>query len=150
MYSEPNIIIISDDDTDDSLFLLEALLSLPLELTVINVPNGERLITVLESVSPHFIFLDINMPKKNGFDALKLIRSNKKLTQPTVIMCSTSRSHNEIKRSQELGADMYFTKPNNIKHMNKMIEDIFKTDWNVKDKKRTPEEFLVSSNKECA
>src|ERR1700730_4365315 len=148
MCYEPNTIIIADDDADDSLFLLEALLSLPLELTVINVPNGERLIDVLEAVSPHFIFLDINMPKKNGFDALKQIRSNKELDQPTVIMCSTSCSPNEIKLSQELGADMYVTKPNNVKHLNKMIENVFSTDWNDKASKRTSEKFLFDSTKE--
>ena len=129
MRCEPNLIIIADDDIDDSLFLLEALLSLPLELTVINVPSGERLISVLKAVSPQFIFLDINMPGKNGFDALKHIGTNKGLNQAKVIMCSTSRSPNDRKLSGELGADMYVTKPNTVKQMKKMVADIFEMDW---------------------
>ena len=40
---------------------------MPLELTIITVPNGERLMNILEVVSPHFIFLDINMPIVDGF-----------------------------------------------------------------------------------
>jgi len=134
MCSDPNIVIVADDDTDDSLFLLQVLLSLPQELIVIAVPNGEKLISVLEGVSPQFIFLDINMPKKNGLDTLKQIRLNKKLMQPRVIMCSTSSSPVEIKLSQELGADMYLTKPNSINQLQKVIENIFETDWTAKVK----------------
>ena len=71
MLCDPNLIIIADDDSDDALFLLTVLLSMPLELTVITVPNGERLIKILEVVSPHFIFLDINMPSMTGWEFLE-------------------------------------------------------------------------------
>ena len=148
MCYEPNTIIIADDDADDSLFLLEALLATNPGLTVITVPNGQRLIDVLESVSPRYIFLDINMPKKNGFDALKQIRLNKILDQPRVIMCSTSGSPNEVKLSQELGADMYLKKPNNIQNLNKMVEDVFSTDWMEKGKKSTPQAFMIDPDKQ--
>jgi len=144
MHREPNLIIIADDDPDDSLFLLTALLSLPLELTVITVPNGERLISILEKVSPQIIFLDINMPKKNGFDALKHIRSNVRSEQPTVIMFSTSTSVLDIRMSQQLGADMYVTKPHTIQNYNMIIEDIFKRDWSGKATERIPEKLLLS------
>ena len=147
MCYEPTTIIIADDDADDSLFLMEALLALRLDLTVINVPNGQSLIEVLDSVSPNFIFLDINMPKKNGFDALKLIRANGILDQPTVIMCSTSGNPDEIKLSQSLGANMYFKKPNDLKNLNRMIEDVFKIDWRDKERKRTPNDFMMESDK---
>ncbi len=150
MYYETNTIIIADDDADDSLFLLQALFAMKLELTVITVPNGQRLIDVLELVSPNYIFLDINMPKKNGFDALKQIRLNKVLDQPTVIMCSTSGSPNDVKLSQELGADMYLKRPNNIRNMNKMIEDVFSINWRDKVKKPTPQDFMIDSEKNCA
>ena len=144
MSSKPHIVIIADDDPDDSLLLLTVLFSMPLELTVISVPNGERLINILEAVSPHVIFLDINMPKKNGFDALKHIRSTKRSDQPTVIMCSTSTSATDLRMSQELGADMYVTKPNNIKHLNKMVEDIFERNWSGKANEEIPEKLLLS------
>jgi DNA-binding response OmpR family regulator len=144
MRPEPNIVIIADDDRDDSLFLLSVLLSMSRELTVISVPNGEKLINILETVTPHFIFLDINMPKKNGFDALKHIRSTKGSDQPTVIMCSTSGSANDIIRSQELGADMYITKPTSMKNFSKMIEDIFEKHWSGKANEKIPQKFLFS------
>src|SRR6185295_16526177 len=102
MSDEQNIVIIADDDRDDSLILLSVLLSMSRELTVITVPNGEKLINILEKVSPHFIFLDINMPKKNGFEVLKHIRSTKRSNQPKVIMCSTSSSVNDIRTSEAL------------------------------------------------
>ena len=144
MNGQPNIVIIADDDCDDSLFLLTVLLSMPLELTVITVPNGERLIHILEFVSPNFIFLDINMPKKNGFEALKHIRSKKRSHQPRVIMCSTSNSPHDMRMAQELGADMYVTKPNGIEHLSKMIKEVFEMDWTGKAKEGMPEKLLLS------
>ena len=144
MPGEPQLIIIADDDRDDSLFLLSALLSLPDELNIIAVPNGEELIKILETVSPQIIFLDINMPKKNGFQALQHIRSNEKLHQPTVIMCSTSSSVIDIRTARELGADLFVTKPTSLKLFTKMIEDIFKRDWAGKSGERIPESLLLS------
>jgi CheY-like chemotaxis protein len=144
MLREPKIVVVADDDEDDSLFLLSALLSMPLELTVISVPNGESLIHIIKGISPQFIFLDINMPKKNGFEALKHIRSTRGSDQPTVIMCSTSNSPHDIKMSQELGADLYVIKPNNTKNLNKMIEEIFERDWSGIPDKTIPESLLIS------
>ena len=144
MPREPNLIIIADDDPDDGLFLLTALLSMPLELTIITVPSGDKLMNILESVSPQFIFLDINMHKKNGFEALKHIRSMKSSDQPTVIMCSTSSSPHDIRKSQELGADMYVTKPNSIQNYNRVIEGIFQMDWSSKANERIPAKLLLS------
>ena|SRR5206468_1978818 len=144
MRSEPWVVIVADDDHDDTLVLLTALLSLAHELTVIAVSNGVELINILGKVNPHFIFLDINMPKKNGFEALKFIRSNKTLDQSTVIMCSTSSSIIDVRMSQELGADLYITKPTALKHFNKMIEDIFKRDWAGKGTEVVPASLLLS------
>jgi len=90
------------------------------------------------------------MSKKNGFEALKQIRLNKVLDQPTVIMCSTFGSPNDVKLSQELGADMYLKKPTNIKNMNKMIADVFSIDWRYKVKKTTPKEFMIDFDKQYA
>jgi DNA-binding response OmpR family regulator len=142
----PNTIIIADDDADDSLFLVEALRALNLGLVIINVPNGQMLVNMLDSISPSFIFLDINMPKMNGFEALKQIRSNKTLDHPTVIMCSTTGAQNEIKMSQEFGADLYLKKPNDLKNLNKMIDDVFRMDWRNEEKK-TLKEFTMNSDR---
>ena len=146
----PNSIIIADDDVDDSLFLVEALRTLNLELIIINVPNGQMLIDVLDSISPSLIFLDINMPKKNGFEALKQIRSNRILDQPTVIMCSTSGFPDDVTRSQALGANMYLKKPNDIRNMNRMIEDVFRIDCRDKEQKSIPKEFMIDGDKKYA
>ena len=144
MQAEAPVIIVADDDCDDSLVLITALLSLKQELTIIAVSNGEELIHMLRKVSPEFIFLDINMPKKNGFEALKFIRANQTSTQSTVIMCSTSSSINDMRTARELGADLYITKPTTIKSFNKMIEEIFKRDWAGKTTESIPESLLLS------
>ena len=144
MRYNPQLIVIADDDRDDTLFLLSALLSLPRELTIIAVPNGAELIKILEVVSPQIIFLDINMPKINGFEALRHIRSSEKPDQPTVIICSTAGSDMEMSIARELGTDLFITKPTNFKVLKRMIEDIFKRDWAGKAKGRIPESMLLS------
>ena len=63
MPGKPQLVIIADDDRDDSLFLLSALLASPREPNIIAVPNGDELIHILEVVCPHMVFLDVNMPK---------------------------------------------------------------------------------------
>ena len=144
MHCEPNLVVMADDDSDDTLFLLTALLSMRRDFSVIVVRTGDRLLELLESVSPRFIFMDINMPRMNGFETLQHIRSNKDLAQPTVIMCSTSNSADDIRRSQELGADIYFTKPTKMKYLDTILEEIFKRKWEGKANEKIPETSLMS------
>jgi DNA-binding NarL/FixJ family response regulator len=56
-------------------------------------------------------------------------------------MCSTSSSANDLRKSQELGADLYITKTTTVKSFNKMIEEIFKRDWTVKKQKLFQEDW---------
>ncbi len=88
-------ILLADDDTDDCNFFKAALKSLPIptDLTVVN--DGEELMTYLSEKTEHLpnaLFLDINMPRKNGFECLAEIKNNKKLKDLPVIMFSTSNS----------------------------------------------------------
>ncbi len=145
MNSIPTTIILADDDPEDSLFLLEVLLRLPIELTVIAVPNGEQLISILDSVSPQVIFLDINMPKKDGFDALRHIRMKRSLDETMVIMCSGSNSTDEIKLSMDLGADMHLLKGDDMNNLDGMVKTLFASNWREKIGKRIPGVFSLGS-----
>ena len=89
-------ILLADDDMDDRYFFEKALQEIPLETALTKVSNGEQLMGYLHENTarlPDILFLDLNMPGKNGFECLDQIKSDKKLgTIPVII----GRSHISI------------------------------------------------------
>ena len=85
-------ILLADDDSDDCLFFKDVLDELNLPTLLTTVHNGEQLMEVLlkSTELPDILFLDLNMPRKNGFECLSAIKQTKKLNQVPVIIFSTS------------------------------------------------------------
>lgn len=91
--SKPITVLLADDDRDDCFFFKNALgkLLIPTELNI--VMDGERLMKYLNENTarlPDVLFLDFNMPRKNGAECLREIKSNKKIQSLPVIIYSTS------------------------------------------------------------
>src|SRR5580704_5402709 len=89
----PLNILLADDDIDDCIFFEEALEECPLSTHFTCVPDGEQLMQLLTNETnglPHVLFLDLNMPRKNGFECLSELKVDKKLKQLPVIIFSTS------------------------------------------------------------
>ena len=85
--------ILADDDIDDCLLFNEALNSVAPSVKLSIVNNGEQLMQLLynsEGDLPEALFLDLNMPRKNGYECLPLIKKNDKLSKLKVIVHSTS------------------------------------------------------------
>ena len=117
-------ILLADDDYDDCLFFKRALgeLSVTSELDIVN--DGEELMEYLEENSEHpplVLFLDINMPRKNGLECLSEIRKNKKLKDLPVIVFSTSNSWDTINLLFKTGAHIYIHKPSNFGQLKQVI-----------------------------
>ena len=114
-------ILIAEDDADDRILILDAFNECGIEHEIVFVDDGEHLINYLKqegkytdpklSPRPSMILLDLNMPKIDGREALKEIKSNPKLKAIPVIVLTTSRAQEDIVRSYELGANAYVTKP---------------------------------------
>lgn len=86
-------ILLADDDEDDCLFFKEALDELPVAAHLTIAQNGEQLMQLLTNSTeqlPNVLFLDLNMPRKSGYECLSEIKSNQKLRQLPVIILSTS------------------------------------------------------------
>ena len=110
-------ILLADDDTDDCIFFKEALQALPILTNLIAVHDGEELMKYLTEKSaqlPHVLFLDLNMPRKNGFECLSEIKHNEKLKDLPVIIFSTSNSQDKMNILFKNGADVYIRKPANF------------------------------------
>ena len=118
-------ILLADDDTDDCMFFKEALneLYLPTDLTAVN--DGEQLMQLLTNDTtelPHVIFLDLNMPRKNGFECLSEIKLNAKLNGIPVIIFSTSFEHETINQLHKSGAMYYIRKPSQFSQFKSLIQ----------------------------
>ena len=117
-------ILLADDDLDDCRFFKEALEALPLTTKLTTVNDGEELMTyLLENTDhlPHVLFLDINMPRKDGFECLTEIKHHDKLKDLPVVMFSTSNAQDKINILFNTGADVYIRKPSNFAQLVQVI-----------------------------
>lgn len=116
-------IILADDDDDDCLFFKEALDELPVSIELTTVHNGEQLMKLLKTVDklPHLLFLDLNMPRKNGFQCLLEIKQDKRLRQLIVVIISTSFQPEVADQLYITGAHYFIHKPADFTHLKKMI-----------------------------
>lgn len=122
-------IFIADDDSDDRLILGQALREIDPDFKVESTENGNELMSLLSHLKPDFLFLDLEMPYKNGLECLREIRSNARLADlPVVVFSSTSRPVN-IDVAYEMGADLFFIKPSIFKTLVASVKAILALDW---------------------
>ncbi|SEJ71509.1 Response regulator receiver domain-containing protein [Cyclobacterium xiamenense] len=107
-----------EDNEGDILLISEALEDLRIPLHVTYAKDGEeavRLLTACINASgnevPDLVLLDINLPKKNGQEVLRFIKTSNDLKQLPVIMLTTSSSHRDVLESYRNHANSYITKP---------------------------------------
>jgi CheY-like chemotaxis protein len=116
---DPIVILMADDDDDDYLLTKKALKESKLLNTLIRVGDGEELLDYLNArgqyentaVRPGVVLLDLNMPRMDGREALKAIKSNPKLQNIPVVIFTTSKAVEDIYRSYQLGSNSFITKP---------------------------------------
>ncbi|MCF6131986.1 response regulator [Flavobacterium wongokense] len=139
-------IFYADDDEDDLMLFNEAIekISTDSESTIhLHLhKNGESLIENIKKnkQAQGFVFMDINMPFKSGFQLLEEIRKNPETKEFPVIMYSTSSNQDNIDKSQDLGANYYVVKPYEFNELLKIISDFIKINW--ENHKHDPKTFL--------
>ena len=121
----PLNILLADDDIDDCIFFKEALeeFMLPTHLTAVH--DGEQLMQLLinEPIElPHVLFLDLNMPRKNGFECLSEIKLNKKLNRFPVVIFTTSFEQEVVNQLYQNGAQYFIRKPPEFSKFRKIIQ----------------------------
>ncbi len=127
----PRKIIYVDDDTDDLLFFEMALQKVDPSALLQKFSNPEIFTGKLAEIeaTESLIFLDINMPLKNGFQVLKEIRQKYSAEKLPVIMLSTSDNENTITVAREFGASAYAVKPNDISDLINLLKKLLTKDW---------------------
>ena len=119
-------ILLADDDEADRLIFKEAFDEMDIGTSVETVNDGEELMQLLENSEyedlPHILFLDINMPRKNGLECLKEIRANKKYKEVSIAIYSTSSSEKDMHETFLNGANVYINKPQDFNKLKKVLE----------------------------
>jgi len=125
MENDPLLILLADDDEDDRRLFTEAFSELEIKTTVVTVNNGVELMHRLqekEPLLPHILFLDLNMPRKNGLECLIEIRSNEALRNISIAIYSTSNNEKDIEETFRNGANIYITKPSDFNALKQVLE----------------------------
>ena len=114
-------ILVADDDEDDRMFARDALDEARLANTVDFVEDGEELLDYLchrgnysgdyAKPLPGLILLDLNMPRKDGREALKEIKEHPELRRIPIVVLTTSKDQEDIYRTYDLGVSSFITKP---------------------------------------
>ena len=119
-------IMLADDDMDDCGFFKKALAALPLSTHLSVVNDGEQLMQLLTNETnelPDVLFLDLNMPRKNGMECLAEIKQNAKLKDLSVVIFSTSNDDAVMRKLFKDGAHIYIHKPGDFKQLKEVINN---------------------------
>jgi len=134
--TRPITILMADDDPDDRQLTLEAFEESRLGNELRFVEDGEELLDYLYrrgkytdpacSPRPSIILLDLNMPRKDGREALQVIRADPHLRPIRVIIMTTSKAEEDMLRSYDLSAASYITKPVTFERLVEVIRALGK------------------------
>lgn len=121
------------EDDEDDVFLFQSVLNeMKIKHELIVAGNGQELLDYLNNPppSPSVVFIDLNMPVKNGLDSLKEIRDDvSRYGKVPVVILSTSSDEAAIEKAKNLGADLYIVKPTNYGKLKEFLSECFSMDW---------------------
>lgn len=139
----PSRILLADDDADDRELFEEALSDIHPDAVLTTAQDGEELMFILKNYhKPDLLFLDLNMPRKNGKECLHEIVKHPELQKIPIIIYSTSVNPTDIEETFSLGAILFFRKPNSYEELKRNVSEIFKEKLNSP---RSKESFLIST-----
>ncbi|HEX2969130.1 MAG TPA: response regulator [Bacteroidales bacterium] len=142
-------IVLADDDEDDRLFFKEALQEIKVRTRVTLVNDGLQLMNYLNQPGnklPNVVFLDLNMPKKNGMECLIEIRKNSRLKDLAVAIYSTSSTEEYIEEAFVKGANIYIRKPDDFSELKVILEQVINLNWQYHTSGLKKENFLLNIN----
>ncbi|SFE95530.1 response regulator [Spirosoma endophyticum] len=124
--SESPTVWLVDDDEDDQHFICSAFRDGEPSITVLTLNGGEELLAALVACKelPRLILLDVNMPRKDGFETLQEVRNTPAFADLPVIMLTTSSAEEDRQRSLALGANQFLTKPLSHQQLRLMAQQL--------------------------
>jgi len=139
-------ILLADDDEDDRKFFKDAFEEIKINTNVNVVNDGEELMNYLKKpdvILPHILFLDLNMPKKNGMECLSEIKQLDHLKDMAIAIYSTSASEDDIEETFVKGANIYIKKPNDFDELIKTLNIATTFNWQYHTNSLNRDTFLL-------
>jgi DNA-binding response OmpR family regulator len=139
-------IFLAEDDEDDFILFQDAISEHKETITLYWLKDGEELMIALKRKNPEMpdmLFLDINMPRKNGFECLTEIRQDKNLAHLPVIIFSTSNDNALVTWMYNAGANCYLCKPTDFRKLKQNIETALSMDWKTHHPYTPIEDFIL-------
>ncbi len=139
-------ILLADDDLDDCSLFKEVLDGIGTSINFSTVSDGVQLIQMLEKKKrlPHILFLDLNMPRKNGFDCLEDLRRDERFKSIAVIIFSTSFNPDIVNMLYQKGAHFYIQKPSKFSELKKAIQKALALTLELQFIRPSKEKFVVN------
>jgi CheY-like chemotaxis protein len=131
MTSIKNILLI-DDDADDQLLFTDALREIDSGIGCLIANNGKDALEQLKNFSnlPDILFLDLNMPFLNGYELLKHLKTETRLSEIPVVIFTTSNDRKDAELAQQLGAHFFLSKPNEFSKLRMKLAYILSMEFN--------------------
>ena len=122
-------VLMADDDKDHALLFERIILKEFPSMKVSYVSDGAQLMQYLHLHPVDILFLDLNMPCKNGYECLREIKKESGLNDLPIVVYSASANLNDIQKSFLNNADFYLVKPFITEHLKTAIKMILSVDW---------------------
>lgn len=136
-------ILLADDDKDHAALFERILKKEYADVIIFHVTDGEQLIQFLHLNQVDLLFLDLNMPCKNGYECLQEIRKDPSFYELPIIVYSSSAHLSDIQKSFIHRADFYLVKPFNVDHLRTALKMILSVNW--KDNPPIKQHYFINN-----
>src|SRR5947209_917696 len=122
-------LLLAEDNLEHCFFFKKALQQVGPKIQYSEVNDGDALMQLLENFIPDLLFLDLNMPCKNGAECIKEIRENRAYDSLPIVVFTISTQENAVQAAYGFGANLFFVKPTNYVALISSLKTILSMDW---------------------
>ncbi|RAV98697.1 response regulator [Pseudochryseolinea flava] len=126
---EATHVMLADDDEDDYYVFSLAVAEVPVKVLLTRAEDGEKLMRLLDEKLPDILFLDLQMPIKDGHACLREIRADKRFDKLPIVIYSSLEDLKNIEMCYREGANLYSIKPSSLGDLTAILERILLVDW---------------------
>jgi len=139
-------IVLAEDDRDDRMFFKSAFKGLKIDNKLTICEDGLSLMDYLTTADPlpHILFLDLNMPGKNGMECLKELRANSRYNDLSIAIYTSLRSPGINEEVLIEGANIFIRKPNDPDALKKILTEVVYINWQYLTDGLSKQNFMLS------
>jgi DNA-binding response OmpR family regulator len=121
---DPKILIV-DDEAHIRILLERTLIDFEDEgVEILMAENGEEALELIKAEKPKLVFLDVMMPKMNGFDVCHTVKNELKMDDVYIVLLTAKGQEYDKQKGTDVGADVYLTKPFDPDEIRDKVEEV--------------------------